>query len=123
MKYSNDGSHCQTLSDVSTGKRASAVVLQVFNGKGDIWGGGSTLASYEDGKAQPEFARPKPALGSCRSYEGTGWVGRYKATLAMERAPAVGDEAVRFRETVPWALVNPGTDTSSSPSCGPGTPS
>ncbi|MFG2760300.1 hypothetical protein [Streptomyces wuyuanensis] len=51
MKYSNHGDHCQTVSDVSSGERASTVVLQVVDWKGDIWGGGSMLASYEDGKA------------------------------------------------------------------------
>ncbi|MGW0409962.1 hypothetical protein ACWDZX_01375 [Streptomyces collinus] len=84
--------------DIRDGEGASTIVLQVFNWKGDIWGGGSMLASYEDGKAQQVFAQLKQALGSCRSYEGTGWVGKFKSTLTMEQAPDVGDEAVRFRE-------------------------
>jgi hypothetical protein len=92
---------CQTTLDIYSGDRASTVVWQVFNWEGDIWGGGSTLAAYEDGKAQQAFAQLKQALGSCRSYEGTGWVGKFKATLTMEQAPRVGDEAVRFRETIP----------------------
>ncbi|AZM60913.1 hypothetical protein DMA10_18390 [Streptomyces sp. WAC 01420] len=92
---------CQTMLDIRNGRHASTVVHQVFNWKGDIWGGGSTLAAYEDGKAQQAFAKLKHALGSCRSYEGTGWVGKFKATLTMEQAPDVGDEAVRFRETIP----------------------
>ncbi|AGS70873.1 hypothetical protein HGI09_29410 [Streptomyces collinus] len=92
---------CQTMLDIRDGEGASTVVLQVFNWKGDIWGGGSMLASYEDGKAQQVFAQLKQALGSCRSYEGTGWVGKFKSTLTMEQAPDVGDEAVRFRETNP----------------------
>lgn len=99
---------CQTMLDIRNGKRASTVVLQLFNWKGDIWGGGSTLAAYEDGKAQQAFAQLKQALGSCRSYEGTGWVGKYKATLTTEQAPGVGDEAVRFRETVPMGPEQPG---------------
>ncbi|MFJ5901139.1 hypothetical protein ACIQFZ_38395 [Streptomyces sp. NPDC093064] len=92
---------CQTMLDIRNGEGASTLVLQVFNWKGDIWGGGSTLAAYEDGKAQQAFVQLKQALGSCRSYEGTGWVGKFKSTLTMEQAPDVGDEAVRFRETAP----------------------
>ncbi|MXM64818.1 hypothetical protein GR925_15540 [Streptomyces sp. HUCO-GS316] len=99
---------CQTMLDIRHGKRASTVVLQIFNWKGDIWGGGSTLAAYEDGKAQQAFAQLQQALGSCRSYEGTGWVGEFKATLTMEEAPGIGDEAVRFRETVPMGPEYPG---------------
>lgn len=92
---------CQTMLDIRDGEHASTVVVQVFNWKGDIYGGDSTLAAYEDGKAQQAFAQLKQALGSCRSYEGTGWVGKFKAALTMEQAPDVGDEAVRFRETIP----------------------
>ncbi|MEF9905249.1 hypothetical protein [Streptomyces sp. P9-A2] len=92
---------CQTTRDIRNGERASTVVFQVFNWKGDIWGGGSTLAAYEDGKAQQAFTQLKQALDSCRSYEGTGWVGKFKSTLTMEQAPDVGNEAVRFRETIP----------------------
>jgi hypothetical protein len=99
---------CQTMLDIRSGERASTVVFQVFNWKGDIWGGGSTLAAYEDGKAQQVFTQLKQALGSCRSYEGTGWVGKFKATLTMEQAPGVGDEAVRFRETIPMGPEHPG---------------
>lgn len=101
-------SACQTVIDIRSGERASTVVLQVFNWKGDIWGGGSALAAYEDGKAQQIFAQLKQALGSCRSYEGTGWVGKFKARLTMEEAPRVGDEAVRFRETIPTGPEHPG---------------
>lgn len=99
---------CQTVLDIRDGERASAVVLQVFNWKGDIWGGGSTLAAYEDGKAKQAFTQLKQALDSCRSYEGTGWVGKFKATLTMEQAPGVGDEAMRFRETIPMGPEQPG---------------
>lgn len=99
---------CQTMLDIRSGEGASTVVFQVFNWKGDIWGGDSTLAAYEDGKAQQVFAQLKQALGSCRSYEGTGWVGKFKATLTMERAPGVGEEAVRFHETIPMGPEHPG---------------
>ncbi|MGW2770648.1 hypothetical protein [Streptomyces sp. NPDC001275] len=92
---------CRTMLDIRNGERASTVVVQVFNWKGDIYGGGSMLAAYEDGKAQQAFAQLKQALGSCRSYEGTGRVGKFKSTLTMEQASNVGDEAVRFRETTP----------------------
>ncbi|MCF4139457.1 hypothetical protein L1856_25845 [Streptomyces sp. Tue 6430] len=99
---------CRTTLDIRNGEHASAVVLQVFNWEGDIWGGGSTLAAYEDGKAEQAFTQLEQALGSCRSYEGTGWVGKFKATLTREQAPDVGDEAVRFRETVPMGPGQPG---------------
>ncbi|AVZ71123.1 hypothetical protein SLUN_01510 [Streptomyces lunaelactis] len=32
----------------------------------------------------------------------------FKATLTMEQAPGVGDEAVRFRETIPMGPEHPG---------------
>ncbi|MFE9776424.1 hypothetical protein ACFYOV_33175 [Streptomyces sp. NPDC005931] len=92
---------CQTMIDIRDGKHASAVVFQIFNWEGDIWGGSSTLAAYEDGKAQQTFARLKKALASCRSFQGTGWAGKFTCTLTMEQPPHVGDEAVRFRETMP----------------------
>ncbi|MGW2052069.1 hypothetical protein ACWCPF_44195 [Streptomyces sp. NPDC001858] len=98
---------CQTTLDIRNGEHASTVVHQVFNWKGDVWGGSSTLAAYEDGKAKQAFTQLKQALDSCRSFEGTGWVGKYKATLTMEQAPDVGDEAVRFRETIPVGPEQP----------------
>ncbi|WP_239015269.1 hypothetical protein [Streptomyces sp. CdTB01] len=100
--------HCQAMLDIREGERASAVVYQVFNWKGDIWGGDSTLAAYGDGKAAQAFSQLKQALDDCHSYEGTGYVGKFKATLTMEQAPHVGDEAVRFRETVPMHMKQPG---------------
>ncbi len=99
---------CQTVLDIRNGESASTVVLQVFNWKGDIWGGGSTLAAYEGGKARQVFAQLKQALSSCHSYQATGWVGKYKATLTMEQSPGVGDESVRFRETIPMGPEQPG---------------
>ncbi len=99
---------CQVVLDIRDGRGASAVVLQTFNWKGDIWGGGSTLAAYEDGEAERVFARLEQALGACRLYEGMGWTGQFEATLTRERAPRVGDEAVRFRETIPMEDEQPG---------------
>ncbi|MER6469622.1 hypothetical protein [Streptomyces collinus] len=99
---------CQTMRDIRNGEGASTVVLQVFNWKGDIWGGGSMLAAYEGGKAKQAFTQLKQALDSCRSYQGTGWEGKFKVTLTMEQAPDVGDEAVRFHETVPRRPGGPG---------------
>ncbi|HEY1155785.1 MAG TPA: hypothetical protein VGE95_05805 [Arthrobacter sp.] len=99
---------CQTMLDIRSGKDASTVVIQVFNWKGDIWGGDSTLASYEEGKAEQAFTQLKHALDSCRSYEGTGWVGKFKVTLATEQAPDVGDAAVQFHETIPKSGDQPG---------------
>ncbi|MEU6375275.1 hypothetical protein [Streptomyces sp. NPDC046909] len=99
---------CQTMLDIRGADNAATVVLQTFNWKGDIWGGTSTLAAYEDGKAHQAFAQLTKALGACHSYEGTGWVGPFTATLTMEDAPAVGDEAVRFHETIPMGPEQPG---------------
>ncbi|MEU8577240.1 hypothetical protein [Streptomyces asoensis] len=99
---------CRTMLDIRNGRGASVVVLQVFNWEGDIWGGGSTLAAYEDGKAEQAFAQLQQALASCHSYEDTGWAGKFKARLTMEQAPGVGDEAVRFHETIPMGPVPPG---------------
>lgn len=92
---------CQTWIDVENGQGAFAQVSQVFNWKHDIWGGGSTLASYEGDKAVAAFRRLQDALKTCRSYTGTGYVGRYRAKLAPEKAPRLGDEAVRFLTTTP----------------------
>ncbi|MFG2758030.1 hypothetical protein [Streptomyces wuyuanensis] len=92
---------CQTMIGTSSGQGASARIFQIFNWKGDIWGGGSTLASYEDGKAKDAFAELKPALASCRSFEGVGYVGKFKATVVVEDAQQVGDEAVSFRVITP----------------------
>ncbi|MFD7226885.1 hypothetical protein [Streptomyces sp. NPDC059881] len=92
---------CQTMIDIRSGRSASARIFQTFNWKGDIWGGESTLASYEDGKAEQSFAEFKQALASCRSFEGEGYGGKFKATVAIESQPQVGDEAVSFREIIP----------------------
>ncbi len=94
--------------DIRSGQRASAHIFQIFNWKGDIWAGGSTLASYKDGKAEQYFAELKQALASCRSYEGEGYAGKFKATVAVEAPPKVGDEAVSFREIIPMGPEHPG---------------
>lgn len=98
---------CQDLIDVRNGRHASTVVFQVFNWKGDPWGGNSTLAAYEDGKAEQAFAELRQALDSCRSYKGHGYAGEFKATVTMDKPPAVGDEALRFLETIPTGREHP----------------
>ncbi|WP_328887917.1 hypothetical protein [Streptomyces sp. NBC_00316] len=94
--------------DIRSGRWASARIVQTFNWKNDIWPAGSTLASYEDGEADQSFMELKQALASCRSYEGEGYAGKFKATVAVEAAPPVGDEAVSFREIIPMGRENPG---------------
>lgn len=89
---------CQTVLDVLDAKTASAVVSQVFNWKGDIWGGGSTLASYEDAKAQAAFRGLRDSLKTCRSYTGVGWTGKFSARITVDKVPDVGDEAVSFHQ-------------------------
>ncbi|MFJ9542565.1 hypothetical protein ACIRPX_35670 [Streptomyces sp. NPDC101225] len=99
---------CQTVLDIRDGEGASTVVEQVFNWKGDLCSGNSTLAAYEDGKAEQVFTQLEQALKTCRAYEGTGWVGKFKATLTMEEPPGAGDEAVRFHETSHMGSDQPG---------------
>ncbi|MER8042660.1 hypothetical protein [Streptomyces sp. NPDC094032] len=99
---------CQPLVDVRTGKGSSAHVFQIFNWKENLMGGGSTLASYESDQAQQRFAELKQALSTCRSYEGEGYVGPFKATVTTETPPRVGDEAVAFREIIPMGPEQPG---------------
>ncbi|KOU62574.1 hypothetical protein ADK57_24430 [Streptomyces sp. MMG1533] len=71
-------------------------------------GGNSTLASYEEDEAEQRFAELKEAPATCRSYEGEGYVGPFKATVAPETPPQVGEEAVAFREIVPMGPEQPG---------------
>ena len=92
---------CQTVLDHSDAKAASARVVQIFNWKNDIWPGSSTLASYEDTKAQSSFEQLEEGLKKCRSFTGTGYVGEYRAKLIVENAPHVGDEAVSYRIKIP----------------------
>jgi hypothetical protein len=92
---------CQEVIEVSGGEDAFAAVRQVFNWKDDIWGGSSILASYKGTKAQEAFARLRAGVETCTSYSGTGYVGKFRARLAVESPPRVGDEAVSYRTVVP----------------------
>lgn len=91
---------CQTMLDIRAGRRAAAVAVQTFNWKDDLWGGESTLAAYEDGDARQVFAELRQSLDSCDAYEGEGWTGKIKVSVEREHPPRIGDEAVRFHETV-----------------------
>ncbi|MER7046443.1 hypothetical protein [Streptomyces jumonjinensis] len=92
---------CQPLVDVRLGQDADAVVQQDFNWKSRP-NGGSTIAAYRSTEeAKAAFARLEKAVGVCRSYRGKGWSGTFWATVGTKRPPRVGDEAVRFRETIP----------------------
>ncbi|MEV6210403.1 hypothetical protein [Kitasatospora sp. NPDC051914] len=99
---------CQPLIDIRNGEGSFAHVFQIFNWKENLWGGASTLASYEDNEAKKHFAELKRALAACRSYEGEGWVGKFRATVATEAPPPVGDEALAFREIIPQGPEQPG---------------
>ncbi|MEV7565481.1 hypothetical protein [Streptomyces tanashiensis] len=94
-------SSCEPLLDARSGEGSFAHVFQIFNWKKNIMGGSSTLASYEVGGAEQRFAALKQALATCRSYEGEGYVGKFKVTVKTEAPPQVGDEAVAFREIIP----------------------
>ncbi|WP_369229227.1 hypothetical protein AB5J56_01520 [Streptomyces sp. R21] len=80
---------------------ASAYVFQTFNWKKNIYGGSSTLASYQGTKAQDAFRQLQDSLRTCKSFTGVGWVGKFKAKVTVEQAPAVGDEALSFHVTSP----------------------
>ncbi|MFI8163388.1 hypothetical protein ACIF6I_29685 [Streptomyces microflavus] len=99
---------CQTLIDVRNGEASFAHVFQHFNWKENIMGGGSTLASYEDGQAEQRFTELKRALATCRHYEGEGYVGPFEATVTTQASPEYGEEAVTFREIVPMGPENGG---------------
>ncbi|MFI6032906.1 hypothetical protein ACIBBD_01745 [Streptomyces sp. NPDC051315] len=95
---------CQTVLDVLDAKGASAVVRQVFNWKDDLWGGASTLASYEDAGARQVFERLEKGLRTCRSYSGRSYAGAYTTEVTGvdgPRAGRVGDEALTFRTVTP----------------------
>jgi hypothetical protein len=92
---------CQPLVDIRNGEGSFAHVFQIFNWKKNIMGGSSTLASYEEDKAEQRFAELQQALATCRSYEGEGYVGPFKATVRTETPPQVGEEALAFREIIP----------------------
>ncbi|MFJ9980273.1 hypothetical protein [Streptomyces cyaneofuscatus] len=99
---------CRPLIDVRNGEVSFARVFQNFNWKENIMGGGSTLASYEDGQAERRFAELKRSLATCRHYEGEGFVGPYSATVTTEEPPEFGEEAVSFREIIPMGPANGG---------------
>ncbi len=99
---------CQPLIDIRSGEGSLAHVFQIFNWKKNVMGGSSTLASYEEDKAEQRFAELKEALATCRSYEGEGYVGPFKARVTTETPPQVGEEAVAFRETIPMGPEQPG---------------
>jgi hypothetical protein len=92
---------CQRMFDSTNGEAASAVVLQVFNWKGDIYPGGSTLAAYENTGAQRAFTQVRKGLKTCKSFSGVGYTGKYRAEITTEKSLDVGDEAVRFRMSTP----------------------
>lgn len=92
---------CQRALDVLGSETASATVIQTFNWKENVDGGGSTLASYGGTKAQDAFRKLQDSLKTCKSYTGVGWVGKFHAKIIVERAPDVGDEAISFHQTVP----------------------
>ncbi|WP_158690668.1 hypothetical protein [Streptomyces sp. 142MFCol3.1] len=88
---------CQRVLDISDGENAPAVVDQIFNWKGDIYPGGSTLAAYKGAVAEQAFDRLRNELKSCRSFSGTGFVGKYHSKLVLGSPPHVGDQALSFR--------------------------
>jgi hypothetical protein len=95
---------CQNVLDVLDAKGATAVVHQVFNWKDDLWGGASTLASYEDEGAKRAFARLQQGLKTCRIYSGTSYAGAYTTEVTgvdATQVGKVGDEALTFRTVTP----------------------
>ncbi|WP_354637901.1 hypothetical protein [Kitasatospora camelliae] len=94
---------CQTMNEISAGRRATAVVYQILNWKEQIFPGGTTLAAYEDGAAERAFRELKESLGSCRTYDDWGYVGRIHCEVVPEPAPQAGDEAISYRQLSPAA--------------------
>ncbi|WP_425245141.1 hypothetical protein [Streptomyces sp. NEAU-NA10] len=95
---------CRQVLDVLDAKGAFAVVRQVFNWKDDLWGGASTLASYEGEGAEQAFDRLQEGLKTCRSYSGVSYAGAYTTEVTGVDAPQagrVGDEALTFRTVTP----------------------
>ncbi|MEU1199769.1 hypothetical protein ABZ446_26575 [Streptomyces sp. NPDC005813] len=88
---------CRRILDISRGENAPAVVDQIFNWKGDIYPGGSTLAAYKGEDAEHAFGRLRDGLQSCKSFTGTGFAGKYHSKLIPGSPPHVGDQAVSFR--------------------------
>ncbi|MER6138637.1 hypothetical protein ABT174_01060 [Streptomyces sparsogenes] len=92
---------CQRVLNILEAEDASAVVVQIYNWKENIFGGDSTLASYEGTKAQKAFGRLQDSLADCRSFSGVSVAGKYKAKVTMDKAPDVGDEALSFHVVIP----------------------
>ncbi|MFC7258828.1 hypothetical protein [Streptomyces lutosisoli] len=92
---------CQKMLDTLDAGTASAVVDQIFNWKGDIYPGGSSLASYDGTEAEGAFARIRTALKTCTDFTGVGYAGKYRAHVATEKIAGVGDESLAFRITIP----------------------
>ncbi|MFF3497817.1 hypothetical protein [Streptomyces sp. NPDC003247] len=92
---------CGTVLAAVNGAGAPTVVRQVFNWKDDLWGGSSTLASYDGDGARQAFARLRSSLTTCASYDGVTAEGPYTTELTATAAPRVGDEALAFRTATP----------------------
>ncbi|MEU0989221.1 hypothetical protein [Streptomyces sp. NPDC005953] len=92
---------CQRLYDVINAKHASASVFQIFNWKENVMGGDSRIASYEGTKAQEAFRQLQKALKTCKTFTGSGYTGKFTATITVEKAPDLGDEALSFHLTMP----------------------
>jgi len=92
---------CQKMLDALGAGTASAVVDQIFNWKGSIYPGGSTLASYDGAEAEDAFARLRTALKTCTDFTGVGYAGKYSGHVATEKIADVGDESLAFRITTP----------------------
>ncbi|MFE1559114.1 hypothetical protein ACFW6V_29525 [Streptomyces sp. NPDC058734] len=92
---------CRTYLDIRTGERSYARVEQLYDWKDDVYPGNSTLASYEAGAAERNFAELKKALAACRTFEAENWAGKHAVSITVEAPPPFGDEAVTLREHVP----------------------
>ncbi|MFI6943554.1 hypothetical protein ACIBI4_30160 [Streptomyces sp. NPDC050418] len=95
--------NCQTIIEVGNGVEAPSRIRQGFNWKESAFPGSSHLASYQGEAAEQQFAKLEQALASCRAYTREGYSGKISATVEVETAPQVGDEAVSFRELIPTA--------------------
>ncbi len=82
-------------------ENASAVVLQIFNWKKNIMGGGSTLASYDEAMAEGAFQQLHYSLMNCKSFTGVGPDGKFNAKITLEKAPDIGDEVLSFHLIIP----------------------
>ncbi|MFD8197259.1 hypothetical protein [Streptomyces wuyuanensis] len=96
---------CQRAFDVLHAETSAAHVIQIFNWKENLMGGGSTLASYEGVEAREAFRRLQDALKTCKSFTGVAWAGEYSAKITVEKAPDVGDEALSFHLIMPMPEV------------------